>query len=41
MEEKEFYREQIVEMVQKIKSTDILLYLYKITEDIISEDKNE
>lgn len=41
MKEKEFYREQIIEMVEKIKSTDILIYLYKITDDIIKEDENK
>lgn len=41
MNEKDFYREQIIEMVKKIKSTDILIYLYKIVDDITKEDKTK
>lgn len=41
MKDKDFYREQIIENVDKIKSTDILIYLYKIVDDIIKEDKEE
>lgn len=41
MKDKDFYREQIIEMVKKTKSTDILIYLYKIVDDIIKEDKKE
>lgn len=39
MKDKEFYKERLIEMIGKIKSTDILIYLYKITDDIIKEDE--
>lgn len=38
METKEFYREQIVEMVQNINRCDILIYIYKAVCGIIKED---
>lgn len=41
MREKEFYRKQIIEMVQKIKRYDILIYIYKLVVDIVKEDVNE
>lgn len=34
----EFYRKQTIEMVQNVKRPDILIYIYKITKDIIRED---
>lgn len=37
MEEKE-YREKIIEMVNNVKSEDILIYIYKMVSDIIVED---
>lgn len=40
MNDKEFYREQIIEMVQKIKRFDILIYVYKLVDDIVN-DNNE
>lgn len=39
--EKEVYREQIIKMVKKIHRNDILIYINKITEDIILEDYND
>lgn len=41
MKEKDFYKEQIIEMVQKIHKCDILIYIYKLVVDIIGEDVNE
>lgn len=41
MNEKEVYREQIIKMVKKIHRNDILIYINKITEDIILEDYND
>lgn len=41
MGEKECYRKKIIEMVEKIKKTDILIYIYKLVEDIIKEDDYE
>lgn len=41
MREGEYYREKIIEMVQKIHRYDILIYIYKLVVDIIKEDVNE
>lgn len=38
MDEKEYYREQIIEMVKNVKRTDILVYIYKMTKYIVAED---
>lgn len=38
MTEKEYYREQIIEIVQKTENCDILIYIYKLVCDIIKED---
>lgn len=35
---KEDYRKEIIEMVEKIKRSDIIEYIYIITKDIIRED---
>lgn len=40
MREKEWYKEQIIEMVQNINSCDILIYIYKLVFDIIKEDEH-
>lgn len=40
MKEKEFYREEIIGMVQNINRCDILIYVYKLICDIIKEDNN-
>lgn len=39
MNEKEEYRKMIIEMVKNVRSCDILVYIYKLTLDIIKEDK--
>ena len=39
--EKEEYRNKIIEMVKSVKRQDILIYIFKITEDIIQEDYDE
>lgn len=39
MKEKEYYREQIVEMIQKIEDADVLNYIYIIVDDIEKELK--
>ena len=39
MKEKKYYREQIVEIIQKIEDTDVLNYIYIIVEDIEKELK--
>lgn len=39
--EKEDYRKMIIEMVKNVKSCDILVYIYKLTLDIIKEDKED
>lgn len=41
MREKDYYKEKIIEMVGKIKSTGILIYLYKIVDDITKEGKTK
>lgn len=38
MKEKEYYREQIIEMVQKTENCDILIYIYKLVCDVIGGD---
>lgn len=38
MEDKEFYRKQIIEMVKNVKRMDILVYIYKMTKYIVAED---
>lgn len=40
-EEKEEYREKIIEMVKNVNRKDILIYIFKIVEDIIKEDYNK
>ena len=35
MEEKEEYRKKIIEMVKNVNRKDILIYIFKIVEDII------
>jgi hypothetical protein len=37
--EEEDYRNEIIKMVQNVKQLDILIYIYNISKDIISEDK--
>lgn len=41
VDEKEEYRNKIIEMVKSVNRKDILIYIFKITEDIIREDCNE
>lgn len=41
MDEKEYYREKIIEMVRDIKRQDILIYVFKLTKDIILEDYDD
>lgn len=41
MREKEYYREQIIKMVKNVQRCDILIYIFKIVDDVIKEDKNE
>ena len=41
VEEKEEYRKKIIEMVKNVNRKDILIYIFKIVEDIIKEDYNE
>lgn len=41
MNEKEFYREQVIEMVQKINRCDILNYIYIIISEILEEEGND
>lgn len=41
MDEKEYYREKIIEMVKNVNRKDILIYIFKIVEDIIKEDYND
>lgn len=41
VDEKEEYRNKIVEMVKSVNRKDILIYIFKITEDIIREDYDE
>ena len=41
VDEKEEYRNKIVEMIKSVNRKDILIYIFKITEDIIREDCNE
>ena len=38
MEEKEKFREAIIEMVNNVKSEDVLIYIYKMVNDIAKED---
>nr|DAO52735.1 MAG TPA: hypothetical protein [Caudoviricetes sp.] len=37
--EEEDYRNEIIKMVKNVKQLDILIYIYNISKDIISEDK--
>jgi hypothetical protein len=39
LKEKEYYREQIVKMIQKIEDADVLNYIYIIVDDIEKELK--
>lgn len=39
MNDKMFYKEQIAEMVQKMENCDILIYIYKLICDVISEEE--
>lgn len=41
MNEKDFYREQIIKMVEGINRCDILVYIYKAIEGVIDEDYKE
>jgi hypothetical protein len=41
VEEKEEYRKKIIEMVKNVNRKDILIYIFKIVEDIIKEDYND
>jgi hypothetical protein len=41
MNEKELYRQKIIEMVRDIKRQDILIYVFKLTKDIILEDYDD
>ena len=41
VDEKEEYRNKIIEMVKSVKRQDILIYIFEITEDIIQEDYDE
>lgn len=38
MEEKEEYRKQIIETIEKLKREDILIYVLNIVRDICCED---
>lgn len=38
MSDKNFYREQIIEMVKKINRCDILRYIHIIISDILKEE---
>ena len=40
MEEKEFYRQQIIDNLNKIDEIDILQYIFIIVDDIIMEKEN-
>nr|DAM59381.1 MAG TPA: hypothetical protein [Bacteriophage sp.] len=40
-DEKEEYRKKIIEMVKNVNRKDILIYIFKIVEDIIKEDYNK
>ena len=35
------YKKEIIEMIREIKRTDILIYIYKLTKDVILEDCND
>lgn len=35
-----YYKTQLIDIIQKIKSTDALIYLYILAIDIAKEDKN-
>ncbi len=39
--EKDFYKQKIIEMVEKINNQDILNYIYIIVSDIAKEDKTD
>lgn len=41
VDEKEEYRKKIIEMVKNVNRKDILIYIFKIVEDIIKEDYND
>ena len=38
-DEKEEYREKIIEMVKEIENCDILIYIYKATLGVVDEEK--
>lgn len=38
---REDYRKEIIEMVEKIKKTDILIYIHILVKDIAKEDDYE
>lgn len=38
MKEKEYYREQIIQMVQKIHRCDILIYIYTLVSKIMERE---
>lgn len=41
MSDNEYYKAQLIDVIQRIKNTDILIYLYILAADIAREDKNE
>ena len=40
-EEKENYRQQIIQMVKNVERCDILIYIYKLVSDIVGDDNEE
>lgn len=43
MEEKEYYRKQIIEMIEKMKNNDMLQFVYIVVSDLegIADSKRE
>lgn len=41
LREKDYYKQKIIEMVERINNQDILGYIYIIVKDIIKEDKEK
>ena len=40
-EEKENYRQQIIQMVKNVERCDILISIYKLVSDIVGDDNEE
>lgn len=36
-----YYKTQLIDIIQKIKSTDVLMYLYILAIDMAKENKND